>query len=199
MIRILLFAVIAVTAIACNSKQSIPETDLNPRSESIESKVKTPSMIKVSPEVRLSNKQTKELDKSLPSDVRNLLENAEEFEILAEMVTKDGKLIYPITEGFDFKPNLKADISDPNLRKVVLENFYYDVSKGSEPANCWQPHHILRAKQGGKIVEMEICFSCSQFRGKGSFGEFSGTTGRGDEKTENLFNNIIKNYGVNIQ
>ena len=186
--------------IACNSTSAVSDNKPNQNSNLSEAKVEPKTTpIKVSLDIKFSKKQTKELDKSLPPNVREVLENAEEFEVLAEMERKDGKLVYPMIEGFNIKPNIKAEISDANLRKEILEDFYRDVAKGSEPANCWQPHHILRAKRGDKTIEIEICFSCSRFEGKGSFGEFSGTTGRGDEKTENLFNRIIENYGVNIQ
>ena len=186
--------------IACNSTQAVSNNETNQNANLSESRVETKATpIKVSLELKLGDKQTKELDKSMPPNVRELLENAEEFEILAEVERKDGKLSYPITEGFNIKPNIKAEISDANIRKEILENFYRDVAKGSGPANCWQPHHILRAKRGDKTVEMEICFSCSKFEGKGSFGEFSGTTGRGDEKTEKLFNRIIETQGVEIK
>lgn len=198
MVRFLLLTGIFVTTFACNSTQAVSENGSNQKNETTQTKIKTkPSMLKVSPNIKFNKKQIKELDKSLPPNVREVLENAEEFEILMEMERKDGKLVYPLKETFN--PNIKAEISDANLRKEVLENFYRDVSQGSEPANCWLPHHILRAKQGDKVVEMEICFSCSRFEGKGSFGEFSGTTGRGDEKTENLFNRLIGTYGVSIQ
>ena len=188
-----------VITIACNSTQVALDSKPNQNSNLLEAKVepKTTS-IKISPDVKLDSRQSKSLDKSLPPNVREILENAEEFEILAEMEKKDGKLVYPMTEGFNIKPNIKAEISEANVRKEILENFYHDVAKVSEPANCWQPHHILRAKRGDKTIEMEICFSCSRFEGKGSFGEFSGTTGRGDEKTENLFNRLIETYGVEL-
>jgi hypothetical protein len=197
--KLLLLCFIA-TAIACNSTQTVPDNKAPQNSNSSAVKIETKSTpTKVLINAQLNSKQTKELDKSLPPNVRDILENAETFEILAEIERKDGKIVYPLTEGFDMKPNIKAEISDANIRKEILENFYRDVAEGSAPALCYIPHHILRATRGDKTVEMEICFSCSKFEGKGSFGEFSGTTGRGDEQTENLFNRIIAENGVDIK
>lgn len=135
---------------------------------------------------------------SLPPKVRDILENADEFEILAEVENKDGKLVYPVKE--EFKPNTKVEISKPELVKELLEDFYTDVSRGESPSDCWFPHHILKAKQGDKTVEIEICFSCSRFVGKSSLGEFSGTFAHGnDPKSEAVFNRIVEKYGVSIQ
>lgn len=194
MFLLLLLSFILALTMACSSTQAVSENITEIPQSKVEAK---PSPIKVSPDIKPNNRQTKELNKSLPPNVREVLENAEVFEILAEIERKNGKLVYPVKESFE--PNIKAEISDSNLRKEILENFYRDVSKGSESANCWLPHHILRAKQGDKMVEIKICFSCSRFEGKSPFGEFSGTTGRGDEKTENLFNRMIEIYGVNLQ
>ncbi|MEO7672519.1 MAG: hypothetical protein ABIU09_00400 [Pyrinomonadaceae bacterium] len=193
MFRLLFFSLILTLIMACNSTQTIVENKAEIQKAKAEAR---PSPISVSPHVNLNSRQTQILEISLPPNIREVLENAEEFEILAEMEKKDGKFVYPGKESFE--PTIKAVISEASLRKEILENFYRDVSKGSEPANCWLPHHILRAGQGDKTVEMEICFSCSRFEGKGSFGAFSGTTGRGDEKTEKLFNRLIETYGVAI-
>jgi hypothetical protein len=196
----LLLLCFLATAIACKSTQAVSDNKAPQNSNISEVKNEPKSTpTKVSINAQLNSKQTKELDKSLPPNVRDILENAETFEILAEIERKDGKITYPLTEGFDMKPNIKAEISDANTRKEILENFYRDAAKGSEPALCYIPHHILRAKRGDKTVEIEICFSCSRFQGKGSFGEFSGTVGRGDEQTENLFNRIIATNGVEIK
>lgn len=194
MFQFLLLSIILSLTMACNSTQAVSENTTGIPQTKVEAK---PSPIKISPNVKLNNRQIKELNKSLPPNIREVLENAEVFEISAEIERKNGKWFYPVKESFE--PNIRAEISDSNLRKEILENFYRDVSKASEPANCWLPHHALRAKQGNKVLEIKMCFSCSRFEGQGSFGEFSGTTGRGDEKTENLFNRLLETYGVTNQ
>lgn len=198
--KVLLLLCLLFLTVACISSKAVSDyrADQNTNISEVENK---PENIptKVSIDLKFDKKQSQILNKSLPSNVRDIIENAEEFQLLGEIERKDGKVVYPITEGRQVKPNIKADISDSNIKKEILENFYRDVAKGSEAANCWQPHHILRARRGDKNVEIEICFSCSRFEGKGAFGEFSGTTGRGDEKTENLFNHILATQGVEIK
>ena len=199
MFRLFFISVVGI-ALACGSTQAIKIDNANQNTETPPPvKVEPTSLpIKVSPNLKLSANQKKILDKSLPVDVREILENADKFEILAEVIKKDGKLAYPLKE--DFKPNTEVEISDASLRKEILEAFYKDASSGESPSDCWLPHHILKAAQSDKTVEIEICFSCSRFEVKSSFGEFSGTFAHGDDpKSEAVFNRIIENYGVQIQ
>src|SRR6185369_12974651 len=67
----------------------------------------------VTPNVKFNAKQQKSLNKSLPPKVREILEKAEKFEILAR-VKKEGDFE---GEGQIFEPNRIAKITDENEKK----------------------------------------------------------------------------------
>jgi hypothetical protein len=147
----------------------------------------------VTPNLSLNFKRKKYLNASLPPQIREILEKAETFEILAEVnLENDG-------EGRDFLPDTAVKVKDEKLKKEVLENFYSDASSEDSPANCYQPHHGIKAKYQGKTVEVEICFSCSRFIVKSSFGNFEGTIVRKNRKSEDFFEQIVKTQGIRIK
>jgi hypothetical protein len=158
----------------------------------------TPAPIVVSPKTRLTKKQALKLESSLPEEVRNLLESANEFTIIGEITRTESGVTYPVKENFE--PNTLAEITTPELRKEILEALYTEVSNGEEPATCWLPHHKLIARRGGDVVEIEICFSCASFEGTGSLGKFSGTFAHGDSpKAEGLINRLLVDQGRSIR
>ena len=145
--------------------------------------------------VKMNSKQKKYLNESLSPNVREILEKAEKIEILAE-IREPGEFD---GEGRTFEPNRVVKISNENDKREVLEAFYYDASREDPPAICYEPHHAIRADYQGKIVEVEICFSCSKFFVTSPFGEFKGTIVRENRKSENVLNRIIENQGVEIK
>lgn len=150
------------------------------------------SLKPVKPKVKLNAKQQKYLNETLPPKVREILEKAESFEILAE-VRKEGEYD---GEGRTFEPNRIVKIADENSKKEILEAFYFDTSREDAPATCYLPHHSIRANYQGKTVEVEICFSCSRFIVRSEFGKFDGTIVREDRKSENLFNQIVESKSI---
>jgi hypothetical protein len=156
---------------------------------------KDTSLKPITPNVKFNAKQQKYLNESLPSPVREILEKAEKFEILAEIPTKpesDGELM-------TFEPNRITKITEENDKKAVLEAFYFDASREDSPAVCFEPHCGIRAIYQGKTVEMEICFNCSRFVVKSEFGNFDGTIVRENRKSEDLFNQIVESKSVEIK
>ena len=149
----------------------------------------------VIPTVKFNARQQKYLNGSLPAKVREILEKAESFEVLAEIRGQnesDG-------EGMTFDPNRIAKIIDENDKKVILEAFYFDASREDSPAVCYEPHHAIRAIYQGRTVEVEICFSCSCFIVKSEFGKFDGTIVRENRKSEELFDRIVANKSIEIK
>jgi hypothetical protein len=145
--------------------------------------------------VKLNSEQKKYLDESLPPQVREVLEKAEKFEVLAEVRGEnenDG-------ESMTFEPNHIAKIVKENDKKEILEAFYFDASRETGLSACYYPRHKLRAIYQGKTVEVEICFICAIFVVKGEFGHFEGTITRENRKSENVLNRIIKNQSVELK
>ena len=158
--------------------------------------IKTDTTLKpIIPKIKLNSKQKKYLDKALPPQVREILEKAERFEILAEV---RGENEY-YGEGTTFEPNRIANITDEKNKKQILEVYYSDVATDESPANCYIPRHKIRAIYQDKIVEIEICFECARFEVDSSFGNFYGTIVRENRKSENFFDQIIKNKSVEIK
>jgi len=149
----------------------------------------------VAPGVELNSKQQKYLNESLPPQVREILERAEKFEILAEVRgpnESDG-------EGRTFEPNRIVRVADEKEKREVLEAFYFDASREDSPAICYEPRHLIRAVYQGKTAEVEICFSCSRFFVRGDSGEFDGTLVRENRKSEDFFSRLVESKGVELK
>jgi len=157
----------------------------------------SPILLKpVKPDPALSRKQKLYLDQSIPLDVRSILENAESFEILAE-VDRDERSESDI---LTFEPNRIAQIPTDEMKKQVLEAFYSDAANEDSPANCYEPHHSMRATYQGKMVEIEICFACAQFFVKTDLAKnLQGTIVRDGRKSEELFLRIVNEIGAEWQ
>jgi hypothetical protein len=148
----------------------------------------------VSPKLFFNAKQRKYLDATLPADVRKILEDSETFEILAEVGPKEATE-RDLTE---FRPNRIVAISDERQKRQILESFYSDAATQDGPANCYEPHHGIRAGIGDKSIEIEICFACAQFKGVGDLRSVSGTIVRSGRKSENLFGDIVERQSVEL-
>lgn len=151
------------------------------------------SLKPVTPKVALNSKQRKYLNESLPPKVREILEKAETFEILAE-VKKENE-----SDSLSFYPNRIAFITDETEKKEILEAFYYDASDGYYPSACYIPHHKIRATYQGKNVEIEICFDCSRFNVESPLGNFEGGIVRENRKSEDIFKRIVENKSVELK
>jgi hypothetical protein len=158
--------------------------------------IESNSLLKpTTPKIKLNSKQQKYLDKSLPPNVREILEKAEKLEILAEV----GEREETETKLTTFEPNRIAKIPSEDVKKEILETFYVDASSDDSAASCYEPHHGLRATYQGKRLEVEVCFDCARFYVKGSLGNFEGTIRRENRKSEKVFNRIIQNQSVEIK
>lgn len=145
----------------------------------------------ITPNVKFNGEQQKNLNESLPKKVREILEKAEKFEILAEVDNKP--------DGLNFDPNRIAVVSDENDKKEILEALYFDASDGDYPSACYIPHHAIRATFEGKTVEVEICYECHLFTVKSPFGNFDGGIKRENQKSEKFLNKIIETKSVELK
>ena len=152
-----------------------------------------PALKPIVAKVKLNSKQRKNLNESLPPNVREILEKAEKFEVLAEVDLDDAH------DGLNFEPNRISFIRDEKDKKEILENFYYDASAGPNASACYIPHHGIRASYQGKTVEVEICFQCHLFSVNSSFGKFYGGLPYENVKSEELLNRLIQNQSVELK
>lgn len=186
LISVLIFCIISASCLEVETASNTAPTNTN------DFVTETGLLKPVKPNVKLNAKRQKYLDGSLPPQVREILEKAETFEILADVNTEP-------TESREVKPNRKVVITSETEKKNILETFYLDASNEDSPANCFQPHHSIQAKYGDKNVEIIICFDCSRFEVKSSFGYFGGTIVRKNIKSDKLFKQIVANEGVVIK
>lgn len=149
----------------------------------------------VEAKVKLNSNQKKYLNESLPLQVREVLEKAEKFQVLAEVYGENNNG----DQGRQFEPNRIAVITDKKDKKEILESFYYDASAGPNPSACYIPHHGIRANYQGKTVEVEICFQCHLFSVNSSFGKFYGGLPYENVKSEELLNRLIQNQSVELK
>ncbi|HEX8396560.1 MAG TPA: hypothetical protein VF644_03995 [Pyrinomonadaceae bacterium] len=197
MLRFLILISICLTLVNCSKVETASEINTEAPNPTLtaQKSLETKRLLKpISVDVKLSSKRKKYLNYSLPPQVREVLEKAEKFEILAEDLGQDGR-----DEGMYFEPNRIARVSDENLKKEILEAFYSDAATDEPPAVCYIPHHSVRAEHQGKMVEIEICFECARFYVKSPFGEFKGTLVRENRQSEDVFTRVVKNQSVAIE
>jgi hypothetical protein len=143
----------------------------------------------------LTEEQKQKLDRRIPPEVREVLDKADEITI-SYNVDKDTMQLRVLMS--ETVPNAQANISDPSLKKQFLDSFYSDTSTNSNGASCFNPRHRINAKFQTKVVEIDICYECSRFRGKSSAGDFGGGfDGQGGSSA--VMDAIIEKYGTKIK
>lgn len=154
-----------------------------------------PALSPVSPNIKLTREQRKYLNDSLPKEAQEILEKAEHFELLAEVnMARSSE-----TDLHEFDPNRIVRVAENRLKRELLEAFYSDAARKDGPANCYEPHHSIRATYQGKTIEIEICFDCSRFEVKNLPTQFSGTIVREGRKSETLFTRIVEEEGIELK
>ena len=148
----------------------------------------------VVPHLMLGSKEKAYLEESVPREARKILENAESFEVFAE-INKDET---SETDSRTFAPNRVVQIRNEKQKKEILEAFYFDAAHEDSPAVCYEPHHSLKATANGKTVEIEICFDCSRFEVKGLATRYWGTIVRQNRKSEDVLSRIIQESATEI-
>ncbi len=195
--RVLFFlsVLLASCALPADELTTIVPTSVSPTPTEIAKVEPTPSVPAVYPKLKLDSEQKKYLNKTLPSTVRTFFETADRLEMLAEVYAEE----FGDKQSTIFEPNRRLEIVDSKLRREILDAFYFDAANQDYPAVCFQPHHSLRATKGGKVLEIEICFSCSRYEGVGSLQSVSGTIVREGRRSEELFDRLIKEKGTDYK
>ncbi|HEV2320638.1 MAG TPA: hypothetical protein VGV18_12855 [Verrucomicrobiae bacterium] len=107
------------------------------------------------------------LETSLPADLRNFLENADEFTLYSLDVD-------PGFEYFSMKgirdTNILGQIKIPagtqrnGLIKALADGISEFEAEHMVMADCFQPHHVIRARKGGVAMDFVICFEGRQIQ-----------------------------------
>jgi hypothetical protein len=175
---LLIFSLIVFSASCQTAKPDLVEKT-EPKIES------TPIPKEEIPE--LTKEQIIQLDKRISPEIRKILENAEEFEVKAIF----GKVI-EVKNGLktDRTENVKK-VNDKNLMNRLIKAIFYDIATSQGGAACYTPRHNLYAKIGKEWVNLEICYECSNLRGKFSGANFY--TPINDTFSKEIFDKILQN------
>lgn len=174
--------------IACQSPESSQKSNSSVEVEKIR--------VSENSNQNIAELQKKKLDSRIPPKIREILDNAKEITISYHV---DKKTMQLWVLMFDVKPNSQAKVSNANVKKEFLDSFYQDSSENYNTATaCFSPRHRVKAEYKTKIVEIDICYECYQFRGKSSLGDFGGDISE-KAKSSDLMNEIIKKYGAKIK
>jgi hypothetical protein len=122
--------------------------------------------------------EARNLDRLLPKNVRRILEQSAELELVSikpclEGAFPDLKRVAP--DKFQGCPIEKRVVAtDAALKRQLLDALYYGVGTSTSSAACFSPRHGIRGSHNGERVELVICFHCSNFRGVATSGQLSG-------------------------
>lgn len=147
---------------------------------------------------QLTQSESLTLDRSLPKNVRQILEQSEELELISiksciEGFFPDLKRVAP--DKFQGCPILKrVVISDASLKRQVLDGLYYGIATAPGSAACFSPQHGIRGVHNGQRIELVICFHCSNYRGVSESGELYGSISKAPEE---LFNKVLSDSARN--
>lgn len=86
--------------------------------------------------IKFRKEEIRQLNQSIPPNVRNFLETSDEFIVFAQLRVEDGKLVPEMDR--ELVPNFKATVSRIDQRQAVPKAFYTEASKGHQPATCYQ-------------------------------------------------------------
>jgi hypothetical protein len=139
----------------------------------------------------LTKEQINQLDKRISPEIRKVLENVEEFEVKAIF-----EKVREVKNGLktDRTENVKR-LNDKNLMHRLTKAIFYDVATSQGGAACYTPRHNLYAKIGKEWVNFEICYECSNLRGKFSGEDFY--TSINDKFSKKIFDQILQNAESN--
>jgi hypothetical protein len=127
----------------------------------------------------------------IPSQIRQILDEAEEWELYSLFPTQEEK---GLPERFQGWPVLgKTTVRDPETRKRLREALGRGTQRYHQwffgPA-CFYPRHGIHASHGGKSVDLAICFECSYVY-QNSVMEFRTT-----DAPQPAFDAVLTNAGI---
>jgi len=167
---------VLLTTVGC----STAPPQLKPEAPKVES-IEKPTVPPATPENdrQLSEEEMKALNDYLPKKTRKILEEAEEFELMAigiNSIDRKQNLVETVVANrFGRFPVLgKTKISDTELKRKLVKALYEGIVDARSSNMCFYPRHAIRATRQGKTVELVICFECLNFRGSSPDGELSG-------------------------
>lgn len=147
-----------------------------------------------------------ETEKSALQKAREILENADEFEVWFDDVNlpaKRVKLRLGVklgSESIIFPANRSARNFNKALQQKLVETFFSDVETGGDIKRCFIPHHVIKANSQNRIVEIVICFMCSLFLAETDGEEFSGSLPDKElSESKKIFDEIFEKHAADVR
>lgn len=131
---------------------------------------------------------------AFPGAWRAVLESADRLHLLA-LDPHDRGATGDATRFHGFAVLGQAEIRDPAERRGLVAAVYRGINESGPLAACFIPRHGLRAEQGGRTLDLVICFECGFFQ---SFGQSPAFAGGGDSPklVEPVFDAALKRHGL---
>ena len=116
----------------------------------------------INEEQALKTPTSEQLQGVFPGDSRHVLENSQRLTLY--LLSPSPELQAQRKELFHDYPVLgKTQIADTKTRAKLLATFNDGMARAEVAAACFSPRHGIRAVQGGKSVDVVICFECLNF------------------------------------
>lgn len=129
------------------------------------------------------------LEKAFPTNSFSVFSNCQSL----VLYSLDPSKILPFGQGFhQWRIVSTAVVERAAMRREIFERVINGVKKGvgGVPPACFKPRHGFRASQGGKAVDLLICFDCGHL-----YSYVGATNGyavfHGDKQTRSLFDSIL--------
>lgn len=139
---------------------------------------------------RPSNSSVKGLRAAFPGDSKAILDESDQLFLYSinsmSMGAKKNSFHGYLIVG-------RTEIKDKKVKADLVSQFYAGMAANLEPADCFFPHHALRAVRGGKTLDLLICFSCNGVKTYYENEEGSTSVNRDSESS---YNQVLKKAGI---
>lgn len=138
------------------------------------------------------------LDMAFPGKSRTVLDNATQITLYSLNGSELDYQLSPTSHPGQFHgyPTLGQVVLDGADRQRVVAAFYDGLADPSNfRAACFCPHHGLRVLQGKQIVDIVICFTCSNLVTYAAGAKGDAHMGHQPEK---YFNRLLTDAGANF-
>lgn len=92
----------------------------------------------------------------------------------------------------------QMELTDAETRRELLSAARADLDTAGNPAKCFDPRHLIRAKKWGQTFDYLICFECDFYEVYLNGTRLRGETAFGGNSSESLLNQLLEDAGIEI-
>jgi hypothetical protein len=98
---------------------------------------------------------------------------------------------------YEFPVLGRVSITDPELQRRVVTAVKQDLdSSNGERYLCFYPRHVLRVVEGGRTIDLVICFQCNDYHVYVDGKPAKARTRSVDKNSQELLNKILTDAGI---